>query len=91
VRTELGPQHLTDPTGTGRGATLGSQRFLPRSLGDGYGLGASARGAVRRDLAEPIARPDRGVDGRLRAFVSPGYSPSGTRGRPTWRGGERRT
>jgi hypothetical protein len=38
---------------------------------------ARATGTVRlrtSRLAEPIAAPDRGVDGVLRAFVSPGYS-----------------
>jgi hypothetical protein len=41
---------LTDPIGTGRGTTLGAERFLTRSTGDAYGAELSARGALRRDM-----------------------------------------
>jgi hypothetical protein len=61
--------NLTDPIGTGRGATLGSQRFLSRSLGDGYGLEASAHGAMRRDLlffaSYTLSRTTRRALGRV--------------------------
>ena len=41
---------LTDPIGTGRGTTLGPERFLTRSTGDAYGAEMSARGALRKDM-----------------------------------------
>lgn len=42
--------NLTDAFGTGRGTTLGPERFLSRSTGDAYGLEISARGPLSRNM-----------------------------------------
>lgn len=42
--------NLTDAIGTGRGTTLGPERFLSRSTGDAYGFELSARGALSRRM-----------------------------------------
>ena len=42
--------NLTDAIGDGRGSGFGTERFLSRSFGDGYGLELSAKGALRKDM-----------------------------------------
>lgn len=60
--------NLTDAFGTGRGTTLGPERFLSRSTGDAFGMELSARGPLARNMfflaSYTLSRSTRTQQGR---------------------------